>query len=95
MSTTPTEKPAEVADTGIRRVHLKYPVTADGTTLNHLALRRPKVADLLHAEKRGGSDAEKEISQIASLAGVAPSVIEALDMADYLAVQKIVQAFLS
>lgn len=80
---------------GTKRVELKHPVTLDGLTCDHLDLRRPKVRDQLHAEKSAGSDSEKEIAMFASLAGVAPKLIEELDMADYVAIQKVVKGFLS
>lgn len=79
---------------GKTRVVLTYPVTVDGLTCTQLDLRRLKVSDILHAEKTADSDAEKEVVQFASLAGVAPKVIEELDAADYVAVQKVVKGFL-
>lgn len=87
--------PSTPGTSGTKRVDLQYPVTVDGIETKHLDLRRLKVRDLLHAAKQGGSDEEKEVSQFASLAGVAPKVIEDLDMADYLAIQDVVKDFLS
>lgn len=80
---------------GRTRVTLQYPVTVLGMPYTHLDLRRLNVRDVLHAEKRGGPDAEKEVSQFASLAGVPPDVIESLDMADYLKLQETLKGFLS
>ena len=60
-----------------------------------LTLRRPKVRDMLAADKASGSDAEKEVRVFANLCEVAPAVIEALDMADYQALQERYAGFLS
>ena len=94
-SNAPIADPAATpAAPGTMRVTLKYPITQDGLTCAYLDLRRLKVRDILHADKQGHSDAEKEIIQFASLAGVAPKLIEELDAADYAQVQKVVQGFL-
>ena len=76
-------------------IELKHPITLDGEELKHLTLRRPKVRDMLAADKASGSDAEKEVRVFANLCEVAPAVIEALDMADYQALQERYQGFLS
>lgn len=89
---TPATAPAASNNVAVT---LKHTVVVDGSTYTSLTLRRPKVRDLLHAAKQGGTAAEQEVLQFASLAGVPPKVIEELDVADYLAVQKQVQAFLS
>lgn len=75
-------------------VPLKYPVTVDGVEYDKLELRRAKARDNLHAESAGGSTGRREVALLASLAGVAPNVIEELDMADYTAVQNAVEGFL-
>jgi hypothetical protein len=76
-------------------VKLKHPVSVDGQEYASLILRRPKVRDMLGADKLGGSDAEKEIRIFANLCEVPPSVIEELDLADYQALQGVYQGFLS
>jgi len=73
-------------------IELSYPLDNGTAQLN---MRRPKVRDMLAADKAKGSDAEKEIAMFANLCEVAPSDIEALDMADYQALQKAYQGFLS
>lgn len=73
-------------------IDLKYPLE-DGT--NRLNMRRPKVRDMLAADKAKGSDAEKEIAMFANLCEVAPGDIEALDMADYKELQTAYSGFLS
>lgn len=65
-------------------IALDYPIEADGVRLERLSIRRPKVRDLLTANKSGGGDeVAREIRLFANLCEVAPEVIEDLDMADY------------
>ncbi len=76
-------------------ITLQHPVTLDGLQTTALTMRRPKVRDMLSADKQGGTDAQKEIRTFANLCEVTPSVIEELDLADYQALQKAYQGFLS
>lgn len=65
-------------------IALDYPIEADGVRLERLTIRRPKVRDLLTANKSGGGDdVQREIRLFANLCEVAPETIEGLDMADY------------
>lgn len=73
-------------------IDLQYPLENGARALN---MRRPKVRDMLAADKAKGNDAEKEIAMFANLCEVAPTDIEALDMADYKALQQAYQGFLS
>lgn len=73
-------------------IELKYPEHGGMTAL---VMRRPKVRDMLASEKAKGGDADKEITLFANLCEVAPSAIEALDMADYQQLQQAYQGFLS
>jgi len=76
-------------------IKLKHPITLEGEEVTQLTLRRPKVRDMLGADKQGGTDAEKEIRIFANLCEVTPAVIEELDLADYQALQGVYQGFLS
>lgn len=76
-------------------IKLKHPITVDGVEIKQLALRRPKVRDMIAADKGGGGDAEKELRVFSNLCEVTPSVLEELDLADYLALQGAYQDFLS
>ncbi len=76
-------------------IELKHAVTVDGLEVRQLSLRRPKVRDMLTADKAGGTDAQKEIGAFANLCEVSPQVIEELDLADYRALQKAYERFLS
>ena len=74
---------------------LTFPVTLNGIETTALSMRRPKVRDMLVGEKKGKSDAEREIHVFANLCEVTPDLIQELDMADYAELQKTYQDFLS
>lgn len=76
----------------VTKIELSFPV--DGG-ITELMIRRPKVRDMLVAEKLGNTDAEREIGMFANLCEVAPATIEGLDMADYIKLQKVYSGFLS
>jgi len=76
-------------------IELKHPITINGTEVSVLQLRRPKVRDMLTAEKGGGSDAEKEILMFANLCEITPDSIQCMDLADYGALQRTYKDFLS
>lgn len=79
----------------MEKIQLTYPVEINGQTTNELNVRRPKVRDMLVADKAQGSEAEKEIRMFANLCEVEPGVIEGLDLIDYSNLQKVYQGFLS
>ena len=76
-------------------VTLKYPVTHDGAEHTTLTMRRAKARDSRDAQRGGGSSADNEIRLFANLCEVAPGVIEELDMADYMRLQRVYEGFLS
>ncbi len=76
-------------------VTLQHPVEARGQSADRLTMRRPKVRDLLSAERQGKGDAEREIVLFASLCEVDPKIIEELDLADYGVLQETYRGFLS
>lgn len=75
-------------------IELKTPVEAGGQRIDRIEMRRPKVRDLLAAEKAAKGDAEREIRLFASLCEVEPAVIEELDLADYGRLQEAYRGFL-
>lgn len=77
------------------RIDLTWPVTVDGETVSSLAMRRPKVRDILAAERAVKSESEREVRILAALCDVPPAVIEDMDMADYLRLQEVSKGFLS
>lgn len=80
---------------GTVELTLKYPVTDEGKTYTSLQIERPKIIDMMTSRKMPGDDAEREVALFAKLAGVSPTVIHQMDMADYKALQKVYEGFLS
>jgi hypothetical protein len=77
-------------------IQLDHPVTVDGVEVKELRVRRPKVRDLLAAEKAyGAGGAAFETGLLANLCEVTPAAIGELDMADYAKLQEVYQGFLS
>lgn len=65
-------------------VKLDYPITLNGVECDTFTMRRPKVRDMRGAQKLAPNDAEEqELILFASLADIAPSDLDAMDMADY------------
>lgn len=75
-------------------IKLEYPVEVDGVKYDELFMRRPKVRDNLAARRSKGGDEDKEIKLLSNLCEVSPTVIEALDIADYMALQEVFAGFL-
>jgi len=76
-------------------ITLKYPIEVAGEQIASLNLRRPKVRDMLTADKTSGSEAEKEVAMFANLCEVSRDAILDLDGADYGQLQKAYAGFLS
>lgn len=76
-------------------IQLAHPVVNNGESINCLTLRRPKVRDRLIADKSAGDMQEKEICFLANLCEVTPSLIEELDLSDYIRLQETLNNFLS
>ena len=76
-------------------IKLKHPIEVDGIEVQQVTMRRPKVRDMIAAEKGAGGDAEKELRMFANLSEITPQTIEELDMVDYKAMQDAYVDFLS
>jgi len=76
-------------------IKLKYPIDVAGEQITSLNLRRPKVRDMMAADKASGSEAEKEVSLFANLCEVSPDAIMELDGKDYQQLQETYSGFLS
>lgn len=74
-------------------IALDYPITIDGAKVAILAMRRPKVADILAAQKLKGDEAEREVRIMANLCDVTPADIQNLDLADYTKLQETFAGF--
>jgi len=76
-------------------ITLKYPITVNGQEITSLSLRRPKVRDMLVADKSAASSAEQEMNLFANLCEVDNDTILELDAADYKQLQETYSNFLS
>jgi hypothetical protein len=73
-------------------IKLKFPVVVDGQEYAELNMRRCKVKDRRLAAKQK-SDEDREITLIANLCEVPPSVIDELDTVDYSKLQEVLTGF--
>lgn len=71
-------------------VELDFPITVAGATVSVLSMRRPKVGDILVAN-RIKDEVEKEVHIFANLCQLSPTDIHSLDFKDY---KKLQEAFL-
>jgi len=76
-------------------IALEYPVKHQGHEYGQLAMRRPRVGDMLAADKQSGSDVEREIAMFSCLCEVPPEVVREMDMKDYRKLQEAYTGFLS
>jgi len=74
-------------------IKLEHPITSDGRKITEIDMRRPKVADVVAARKNKVDEAEQETALIANLAGLPPSAILDLDLADYKKLQERLAGF--
>lgn len=79
-------------------VVLREPVEAGGRRVETLTMRRPLVRDLRAAQRaagRGALGADVEFRLFVNLCEVEPEVIDGMDLADYLRLQKVYEDFTS
>ncbi|WP_414451515.1 phage tail assembly protein [Burkholderia sp. 22PA0099] len=77
-------------------VKLNYPIKLNGVECDAFTMRRPKVRDMRGAQKLAPNDTEEqELVLFATLADIAPSDLDAMDMADYERVQDAYYSFRS
>lgn len=74
-------------------ITLRYPVVHEGQTISSLTMRRPRLRDLLAADRLQGTDAAKEVRIFANLCEVTPAALEEMDLADYAALQSAYRRF--
>ena len=73
-------------------IPLQRPFTHEGTEYAGLVMRRPTKGDDMAARRAQPDPKEQECRLFANLCEVAPDVIDELDLADYLRVQKVYTA---
>lgn len=69
-------------------ITLRRALEVGGAKIGVLQMREPTVDDQIVAGSVKGSDAEKEVTLIANLCGLAPSDIRTLTLRDYRRVQE-------
>ena len=79
----------------MEKIKLEQPIKIDNVEVHELTLRRPKVRDLLIANKKDISESEREVNLIANLAEVPIEAIQDLDLLDYIKIRSWLQNFLS
>lgn len=76
------------------KIELDYPVEIAGVETSFLIMRRPKVRDMLAAQKGGsGDEAEMGITLVANLCEITREDVLELDSADWDKCEAQVQAF--
>lgn len=70
---------------------LNYPIQdGQGNTLTELKIRRPKVRDM--RKMQGKTEAEQSVSLLSMVTGLVPEDIDELDISDFQAAAKIIEA---
>jgi hypothetical protein len=77
------------------KITLDFPITVSGVEVSHLIMRRPKVRDLMAAQKAGGSEADMGVNLVANLCEITPDDVLELDSADWDKCEAQVAAFKS
>lgn len=77
------------------KIELDFPIEISGVAVNHLIMRRPKVRDLMAAQKQGGTEAEMAIALVANLCEITQEDVHELDSIDWDKCEAQVQAFKS
>jgi hypothetical protein len=75
------------------KIELDFPITISGVEVSHLVMRRPKVRDIMAAQKAGGSEAEMGVALVANLCEITPDDVLELDGSDWDKCEVQVQAF--
>lgn len=77
------------------KITLDFPITVSGVEVSHLVMRRPKVRDMMAAQKVGGTDAEMGVALVANLCELTPDDVLELDSLDWDKCEAQVAAFKS
>ena len=77
------------------KIKLSSPIKVDGVLVHELNLRKPKVKDLIEANRKNSSDIDREVNLIANLAEIPVESVQELDLSDYLKTQNWLKNFLS
>lgn len=75
------------------KITLDFPITVSGVEVSHLIMRRPKVRDLMAAQKQGGTEGEMAIALVSNLCEITQDDVLELDSIDWDKCEAQVQAF--
>jgi hypothetical protein len=66
---------------------LGFPIRHAGKEITEVTLRRPKVADVITAQRGASTPAEIELAMVAQIIGLPQDAVAQMDLGDYMAVQ--------
>jgi hypothetical protein len=87
--------PAKNPHPNTAKIDLDFPITISGVEVAHLIMRRPKVRDIMAAQKSGGSEADMGVTLVANLCEITPDEVLELDSVDWDKCEAQVAAFKS
>lgn len=78
-------------------IPLQFPIKIEGAEVKVLRVRRPKVGDLraVRSQAKGMDDFEVSRLLAANLCEISPEAIDQLDVADYKALEDLVEGWLN
>ena len=77
----------------VTTMKLAFPIEHEGRRIAEVPIRRPKVADMLEMQRRGGDAAAMELTMVSLLTGLPAEAVAELDMQDYTAIQAALRGF--
>lgn len=77
---------------GNEKIKLQYPIKVGSDYIDEVSLRRPTVKELALLDKYSGIEAS--VVMISKLTGLEELVLEAMDAADFIAVNAVAEGFL-
>jgi len=79
-----------------RTVELDFPIKSKtGEEIKSVTMRRPKVKDMITAEKIGSDESERTVKLIVMLTGLAPDDVNEMYFSDFNKLKAIYEGFLS
>jgi hypothetical protein len=71
---------------------LAFPIRHAGKEITEVAIRRPKVADVIAAQRGASTPGEIELAMVAQIVGLPQDAVAQMDLADYMAIQAALKA---
>lgn len=79
----------------VHKIKLQTPLKVEGTEINEITIRVPKVRDLIASSRAKGDLMEQGLALVANLSEVSIEALEEMDARDYLNIQNWLKDFLS